>query len=63
MKFIHSANVLHRDLKPENIIIDADGYLVLADFGIALELPKEEDEVESDFCGTLDYMSFEILNF
>jgi serine/threonine protein kinase len=58
---LHSHNIIHRDIKPENILIDTDGYLVLADFGISLELPKEEEEVEVNFYGTLDYIPFEIL--
>lgn len=35
IKYAHQKNVWHRDIKPENILIDTDGTVVLADFGIA----------------------------
>ncbi|KAE8157198.1 kinase-like domain-containing protein [Aspergillus tamarii] len=33
--FCHSRRVLHRDLKPQNLLINRDGSLKLADFGLA----------------------------
>ena len=33
--FCHSRRVLHRDLKPANLLIDKDGAIKIADFGLA----------------------------
>jgi cyclin-dependent kinase len=35
IKYCHSHRVLHRDLKPQNLLIDREGALKLADFGLA----------------------------
>lgn len=35
ISFCHLRCILHRDLKPQNLLIDRDGHIKLADFGLA----------------------------
>ena len=35
IKYCHSKRILHRDLKPQNLLIDKNGVIKLADFGLA----------------------------
>ncbi|KAK4801408.1 hypothetical protein SAY86_021895 [Trapa natans] len=56
---LHANGIMHRDLKPENILLDADGHVVLTDFGLAKEF--EENMRSNSMCGTVEYMSPEII--
>lgn len=59
VKHIHSKHIVHRDLKPENILLNDDQTIKLSDFGFAKQL--ESGETLSDLCGTLGYLSPEVL--
>ena len=55
--YLHKSKILYRDLKPENILVDENGYIKLADFGLA------KMAVESNsFCGTPEYLCILFVN-
>ncbi|CAD8173792.1 unnamed protein product [Paramecium octaurelia] len=57
---IHSMNILYRDIKPENILMDIEGHVRIADFG--LSKPEiSRDEKAYSFCGSPEYMAPEML--
>ncbi|CAH0552589.1 unnamed protein product [Brassicogethes aeneus] len=35
MAYLHSHRILHRDLKPQNLLVDKEGHVKLADFGLS----------------------------
>ncbi|KAL9270806.1 Serine/threonine-protein kinase AtPK2/AtPK19-like protein [Drosera capensis] len=59
LSHLHKSGIVHRDLKPENILMDADGHVVLTDFGLAKEI--DESSRSNSMCGTMEYMAPEII--
>lgn len=58
LAFLHKYNIVHCDLKPGNILVGRDGYLVLADFGMAKDATLG---VQWAGLGTPIYMAPEIV--
>ena len=61
VKFLHDFGILHRDLKPSNVLVDVDGHMRLADFGISRVLDEDETKVHTFAKGTRDWMPAEVV--
>ncbi|KAG2447269.1 hypothetical protein HYH02_007599 [Chlamydomonas schloesseri] len=55
--YLHARGICHRDIKPENILFTTDWRLVIADFGVSINLNQERAVTRA---GTLEYMAPEV---
>ena len=57
LQHAHDQGILHRDIKPANLLLDADGVVWVADFGLAKAMSHDDLSRTGDLVGTLRYMA------
>uniref|UniRef100_A0A8C9TLZ5 protein kinase C n=1 Tax=Scleropages formosus TaxID=113540 RepID=A0A8C9TLZ5_SCLFO len=69
LEFLHLSGIVYRDLKLDNLLMDADGYVKIADFGLYVcDCPSSHlttgmghGDRTSTFCGTPEFLAPEVL--
>jgi hypothetical protein len=65
LQYAHNAGVVHRDIKPENILLDKNGPVKIADFGLAKLMGRDPKDLAltgtGQVMGTPHYMAPEQL--
>jgi beta-lactam-binding protein with PASTA domain/predicted Ser/Thr protein kinase len=58
LEHAHGHGIVHRDIKPENILIDQDGTVKVADFGLARAFAESSvSQSEGTVTGTVQYLA------